>query len=111
MLSADFAQVLASMSVSQKISALSAVYSRLTICTRELFLPDRTKGKERTVFMMLHGINELHHTLANWLVNYSTDESKAFPVETLSKQLEQIATEFHVDSMLEWSIEAVLRKY
>jgi hypothetical protein len=75
------------MSASQRIGALSMIYSRLTGSTRELFLPDKAKGKEQLVITMLHGINELHHTLANSLVAYSTDETKAFPVETLSKQL------------------------
>jgi hypothetical protein len=51
----------------------------LTISTRELFLPDRAKGKEQLVITMLHGINEFHHTLANSLLAYSTDESRAFP--------------------------------
>lgn len=101
---------LAPMSASQRVSALSMIYSRLTMSTRELFLPDRAKGKEQLVITMLRGVNELHHTLANWLVAYSTDETKAFPLETLSKQLEQIATEFRVQSMLTWSVESVLGK-
>ena len=101
---------LAPMSTPQKVSALSMIYSSLTVSTRELFFPDRTKGKEQLVITMLHGINKLHHTLANSLVAYSTDEAKAFPVETLSKQLEEIATEFRVQSMLTWSIESVLGK-
>jgi len=101
---------LAPMSASQKVSVLSMIYSRLTVCTRELFLPDRARGKEELVITMLHGINELHHTLANSLVAYSTDETKSFPVETLSKQLEQIATEFRVQGMLTWSVESVLGK-
>ena len=99
---------LAPMSASQRVSALSMIYSRLTVSTRELFLPDSAKGKEQLVITMLHGINELHHTLASSLVAYSTDEAKAFPLETLSKQLEEIATEFRVQSMLIWSIESVL---
>jgi hypothetical protein len=99
-----------SASPAQKVSALSKIYSRLTVSTRELFFPDRTKGKEELVIRMLHGIDELHHTLANSLVAYSTDETKAFPVETLSKQLEEIATEFRVQSMLTWSVESVLCK-
>jgi hypothetical protein len=91
-----------------QIRALSTIYSRLTVSTRELFLPDRAKGKEQLVITMLHGINELHHTLANSLVAYSTDETKAFPIEVLSKQLEQIATEFRVQNMLTWSVESAL---
>jgi|SRR5215831_17412650 len=101
---------LAAMSVSQRVSALSMIYSRLTVCTRELFMPDRTKGKEQLVITMLHGINELHHSLANSLAAYLTDETKAFPVEVLSKQLEQIATEFRIQGMLSWSVESVLNK-
>ena len=101
---------LAPMSAAQRVRALSMIYSRLTVSTRELFLPDRAKGKEKLVITMLHGINELHHTLANSLVAYSTDETKAFPTEVLSKQLEQIATEFHVQNMLTWSVESALGK-
>lgn len=101
---------LAALSVSQRVTALSIIYGRLTVCTRELFMPDRTQGKEQLVIRRLHGINELHHTLANWLVAYLTDETKAFPVEALSKQLEQIATEFRVEGMLSWSVESVLSK-
>jgi hypothetical protein len=101
---------LAPMSASQRVRALSMIYSRLTVSTRELFLPDRAKGKEQLVITMLHGINELHHTLANSLVAYSTDETKAFPTEVLSKTLEQIATEFRVQNMLTWSVESALGK-
>ena len=101
---------LVAMSVSQRVNALSMIYSRLTVPTRELFMPDRTKGKEQLVIKMLHGVNELHHTLANWLVAYLTDETKAFPVDVLSKQLQQIATEFRVEGMLNRSVESVLGK-
>jgi hypothetical protein len=99
---------LAAMSVSQRVNALSMIYERLTVCTRELFMPDRTKGKEELVITMLQGINELHHTLANSLVAYVTDET--FPVEILSKRLELIAKESRVEGMLSWSVESVLGK-
>jgi len=108
MTSEVLAKRLAAMSVSERITALSRIYSRLTVCTSELFIPDRAKGKEQLVIAMLHGINELHHTLANSLVAYLTDEGKAFPVETLSKQLEEIASEFRLQDMLRWSVESVL---
>jgi hypothetical protein len=101
---------LAPMSAAQRVRALSMIYSRLTVSARELLLPDRAKGKEQLVITMLRGINELHHTLANSLVAYSTDETKAFPVEVLSKQLEQIASEFRVHNMLTWSVESALGK-
>jgi len=55
---------------------------------QEFFLPDMMK-KEQIALCMLQDINEIHHTLANWLVNYLEDARKAFPVETLSQSLSQ----------------------
>jgi hypothetical protein len=55
---------------------------------------------------MLHGINEIHHTLVNWLGNYVTDATKAFPVETLSQQLSQIATHYRIERWLTSAIES-----
>jgi hypothetical protein len=110
MISEVLTKRLAPLSALQRVRALSMIYSRLTVSTRELFLPDRAKGKEQLVITMLHGINELHHTLANSLVAYSTDETKAFPIGVLSKRLEQIATEFRVQKMLTWSVESALCK-
>jgi len=98
---------LTSMTVPERIRALSIIYSRLTVCTRELFLPDKATGKEEQLVMtMLHGMNELHHTVANWLVAYSTDEKKAFPLDTLSRQLKQIATEYRIEGMLAWAVDS-----
>lgn len=51
-------------------------------------MPDMMK-KEQIALCMLQDINEIHHTLANWLVNYLEDARKAFPVETLSQSLSQ----------------------
>jgi len=70
-------------------------------------LPDAAKGKEQAALNMLHGINEIHHTLANWLGNYVTDATKAFPVETLSRQLSQIATHYRIERWLTSAIESV----
>ena len=69
------------MSVPERIRALALIYSLLTVHTREFFLPDAAKGKEQVALHMLQGINEIHHTLANWLGNYVNDATKAFPVE------------------------------
>ena len=49
-------------------------------------LAHRTKGKERLMIHMLQGVNELHHTLANWLTAYASHETKAFPVDVLNPQ-------------------------
>jgi hypothetical protein len=81
------------------------IYSVLTVHTREFFLPNATKGKEQVALHMLHGINELHHTLANYLGNYVNDATKAFPVETLSQQLSQIASQYHLERWLTSAVE------
>jgi hypothetical protein len=54
---------------------------------------------------MLHGINEIHHTLANSLNAYVNDATKAYPVETLSQQLSQIAIHYHLERWLTSAIE------
>ena len=100
-----FSEWLAAMSVSERIRALALIYSILTVNTRELFFPDTTKGKEQVVLHMLHGINEIHHTLSNWLAAYTKDESKAFPVETLSQQLLEIAKQYRIEEWLTSAIE------
>ena len=102
-----FAEWLTGMSASQKIRALAMIYSLLTINTREFFLPNATEGKEQAALHMLHGINEIHHTLANWLSDYVNDATKAFPVETLSQQLSQIASQYHVERWLTSALERV----
>ena len=60
-----------SLPLSEKISALSLIYSSLTVSTRELFLPNRTAGKEEFVLRALQGLNEMHHALASQLLSYS----------------------------------------
>jgi hypothetical protein len=102
-----FSEWLASQTVSERISALAMIYSRLTVYTRELFLPGRSAGKEQRVLEILHGLNEIHHTLANWLVAYSTNESQAFPVSALSQQLLDIEKKYRLENFLTTAIEAV----
>ncbi|HUJ95123.1 MAG TPA: hypothetical protein VLW84_07665 [Terriglobales bacterium] len=102
-----FSEWLASQTVSERISAIALIYSRLTVYSRELFLPDRTAGKEQRVLEILHGLNETHHTLANWLVAYSTDESKAFPVNALSQQLLDIEKKYRLENFLTAAIDSV----
>lgn len=102
----DFSEWLDGMSVPQRVRVLVHVYANLTIYTREVFLPGVANGKEETVLHMLHGMNELHHTLSNWLGNYVTDATKAFPVETLTLQLSQIASHYRIDG---WLFSAIQR--
>jgi hypothetical protein len=100
-----FSEWLASLSVIERVRALALIYSSLTICTRELFLPDKLKGKEQGGIDMLHGLNEIHHTLANWLVAYTTDERKGFPVHSLSQQLLEIANQYRIGGLLTSAVE------
>lgn len=65
----------------------------------------RQVENEQVALHMLQGINEIHHTLANWLGNYVNHAAKAFPVETLSQQLSQIASQYHLDKWLTSAIE------
>lgn len=96
---------LAPLSLSARIRALALIYSSLTVFTRELFLSDRTKGKEQRVLDMLHGLNELHHTLANQLVAYATDEHEAYPVHVLGQMLLEIANKYRVGNFLASAVE------
>ena len=84
----------------ERISVLARIYSQLTVGTRAFLLPETAKGKERNLIKVLQGINELHHTIANWLVPYTTVASKAFPVETLSQQLFQIGKQYRIEEFL-----------
>jgi hypothetical protein len=66
---------------------------------RELFLP-RMEGKNQAVIKLLKGLNEIHHTIANWLVKYTVDQTKAFPIKVLCEQLQQIEDEFSLQWFL-----------
>jgi hypothetical protein len=101
----NVAEWLRPLSVPERIRALARMYSSLTVYSRELFLPDRFRKKETIVIEMLHGMNELHHTISNWLTSYTTDDSKAFPVEVLARQLSQIATHYRISGYLASAVE------
>ena len=101
-----FAAWLNPLAAPQRVRAVTLIYSWLTVGTRQLFLPDMTKGKDQTTIInMLHGINELHHTLANWLLDCATDESKAFPVHDLGQELREIAKQYRLEGLLTSAVE------
>jgi hypothetical protein len=102
-----FSEWLGSYSVSGRIRALALIYSRLTIQTRILFFPDQAVGKEQRALQILHGLNEVHHTLANWIVAYAGDESEAFPISALSQQLLEIESQYRLEHFLTPAIESV----
>lgn len=99
------AEWLSGLSVPARISALSRIYFRLTVNARELFLPAWTAGKEQRVQEILHGLNEVHHTLANQLTAYTTDADKAPSVEALSRILKDIESKYKLRDFLTPAIE------
>jgi hypothetical protein len=92
------------LSNSEKMRALAIMYSHLTVATRELFFPQTTMGKERIVLELLHGINEIHHTLANFLLRWGNGEEDWTP-EVLSRQLVEIAVQYRILNLLQSSAE------
>jgi hypothetical protein len=99
-----FAQWLASLPLSERTKALTLVYSAMTVNTRELFLPDRQKGREQSILDMLHGVNEIHHTLANFLLRWGHNEED-WPPQVLSQQLMEIANQYRIVGPLASAIE------
>jgi hypothetical protein len=88
-----FSEWLAPYPVSGRIRVLALIYSKLTVNSRELFLPDRTVGKEQP--------------LAHWLVAYARDETKAAPLDVLSQQLLEIENRYRLEGYLTAAIESV----
>jgi len=100
-----------SLSVPERMRALALMYSYITVATRELFFPQTTSGKERIILELLHGVNELHHTLANSLLRWGHGEQDWTP-EALSRQLLEIAQQYRIVHLLKSSVEfARTRKY
>jgi hypothetical protein len=100
-----FAEWLSGLSIPARINALSRIYLRLTVNARELFLPERTAGKEQRVEEILHGLNEIHHTLANQLTAYTTDGDKAAPVHVLIRILQDIESKYQLRDYLTPAVE------
>jgi len=99
-----FADWLASLSLPERIRALALVYSDVNVSTRELFLRDRAKGNEQSVLHLLHGVNEIHHTLANYLLRYAHNEEDWTP-QVLSQQLLEIGNQYRIAGVLTSAME------
>ena len=99
-----FAEWLEPLSTAERIRALAMIYSSLTIYTRELFLPERTAGKERRVLDMLHGMNEIHHTLSNALLAYARDGKYPHSLDGLGRMLLEIANKYGIEFFLESAV-------
>jgi hypothetical protein len=100
-----FAEWLEPLSTSEKIRALAAIYSYLTIHTRELFSPEWTAGKQLHVLDMLHGMNEIHHTLSGALVAYAADGKYPHSLDGLGRMLLDNARKYHIEYFLESAVE------
>ncbi len=96
---------LSSISIADRIRALALVYSRLTVCSRELFLPERIAGREATVVAKLKGLNELHHKIAGQLIGYAEDPEKTYPVEVFSRIVFETSDKFEIRAYLNSAIE------
>ena len=94
------------LSNTQKLGALAILYSGLTVGTRQVFLPDVASGKERQNINMLHGINELHHTVANQVIAYSSGK-QGCPPDVFAGQLIQIADRYGLSGLLAQTVDFV----
>jgi len=101
--SQDLVEWLTTLSLTERIRAVALVYSHLTVCTRGLFLPGTAEGREQIVLNMLHGVNEMHHTLSNYLLRHSKDEESN--LEVMSKMLVEIANQYGIANYLRSSVE------
>jgi len=99
-----FSEWMGSLPAPGRIRALALIYSSLTVSSRELFLPGKTAGKEHRVLDMLHGINEIHHTLANQLSAWIHGE-EGYSVRALGLQLLEIADQYRLDGFLTTAVE------
>ena len=53
---------------------------------------------------MLHGVNELHHTLANQLMAYVKDE-EGYPLGGFDQQLQKIANQYGIGGLLTQAVD------
>lgn len=100
-----FAEWLAPLSLSERMRALALIYSHLTVSTRELFLPEWEARKDLRVVDMLHGINEIHHTLSSALVSHATDGKYPHSLDGLGRMLLDNANKYHIDFFLQSAVE------
>lgn len=82
------------------------IYSNLTVVSRQCFLPDVPKGNESAIINMLHGVNELHHTLANW---FFENEKQDCSVEYFCKVLLEIAKQYRIEGLLTSATDLALK--
>jgi hypothetical protein len=92
------------LSASERNGALATIYSALTVGTRQLFWPEMPTGKEQAIIKMLHGVNELHHTLASQLMACVEDE-EGYALESFDRQLQEIANQYGIGGLLAQAVD------
>ena len=104
---AAFSEWFGALSIPSRIAALALIYSNLTVGARQMFVPDWTAEKKQRERAMeiLHGLNEIHHTLSNLLLDYTTDGHNARPVEVFSQTLAEIERRYRLENFLVTAIE------
>jgi hypothetical protein len=97
-----FSEWLGTLSLASRIAALAGIYSNLTVGARQMFMPEWTVGKERyeRALEILHGLNEIHHTISNQLLAYATDECNARPIHVFGRALSEIETRYRLENFL-----------
>jgi hypothetical protein len=67
-------------------------------------LARHAEGEEEAIIRMLHGVNELHHTVANQLMAYSRDE-EGYPLQGFDQQLTKIANQYGIQGLLTQAVD------
>jgi len=105
--SAAVSQWLDSLSPGDRFRAFALIYSKLTVFTRELFLASRATGNEQRILKKLRGLNEIHHTIANFMVSTMKGEGNVPPVDVLSEQLLEIERQYELEKFVTPAIDSV----
>jgi hypothetical protein len=71
-----------------------------------VFLPNVANAKERRIVDLLHGINELHHTVANQVTAYSFGE-QGYPADLFARQLIEVADQYGLRDLLAQTVDFV----
>src|SRR5262249_40540984 len=98
------AEWLADLPLPERTRALDFIMYDLTICARDLLLPETAADKSRVIHRMA-GFNELYHQLSQKIGPYlDREEQKAYPIDVFSQILFEKATYYEILPALTSSI-------
>ena len=101
---------LASCPASARLRVLALIYSRLTIHTRQLFVGEKSENKDR-IIDILKGLNEIHHTISNCVVDYASGRGQGCSVEVLTRQLSDIEQQYGLKHFVTPAVEHIRTWY